>query len=166
MISASPLDQHAVHDVGAVPAGMARGRNGDRPAGQRLTDLRTECPVVRMPVLVNAPMPRMSIAHLIPRGGQAWVIRSIGATCSRYSRLACLTHRRGNTPVCHGFREPDGRAQMVDVRVGQQNRPQLVRREAQFFQRRDDVVAVPRIAGVDENRAVSSTTTVQFTSGV
>ena len=51
-----------------------------------------------------------------------------------------------------GFREPDGRAEMVDVGVGQQDRADVVDAEAELAQRREHVVAAAGEAGVDQHR--------------
>ena len=53
-----------------------------------------------------------------------------------------------------GFREPDGRAEVVDVRVGQQDRTQVVDAEPQLPQRIEDVLAVARETSVDQHDAV------------
>jgi hypothetical protein len=54
-----------------------------------------------------------------------------------------------------GFREPDGRPEMVDVRMGQQDRAQVVDAEPELAQRVEHIVAVAGEPGVDQHDAVA-----------
>ena len=79
--------------------------------------------VVGMPSRIIAPLREIATDHFSHCGRQMRVARSIGDTCSRYSRLAVpdlrsvAIHRRAM-----GFREPNGRTEVIDVGVRQQYR--------------------------------------------
>ena len=129
--------------------GMAIGAPGRAAA----TSSVSAC-VVGMPSWVNAPLRLIATDHFSQRGCQ-----SCAATSDRRSLLEVLAlgvadlvgvaiHR-----CAMGFREPDRRAEVVDVGVGQQDRAQVVDAEAELAQRVQHVVAAAGEPRVDQDHA-------------
>ena len=123
---------------------------------------------VGMPARVRAPLRMIATDHLRNFGCQARAATSDGDACSRYSRLEWPTSSAWQkTGVPCVFGEPDGRAEVVDVGVGQQDCAHVVDAESELAQRVQHVGAVAGEAGVDEHdAALSSATRVQLTRSV
>ena len=149
-------DQHAVHQVRAVPTGVAGRGNGDRTARQRRGHVRGERLRGR-----DAGVDEGALAGDLGRPHQPARLPGVHRHVDRRRLLEILAlgvadlvgvavHRGA---VLGG--EPDRRAEMVDVGVRQQDCVHIVGVEAELAQRRQHVGALAGKAGVDEQHAVA-----------
>ena len=147
-------DQHAVDDERAVPAGVAGAGDGHRSAGQARGDVVGQRLRGRDAVAGQRPLAADRHRPLQPArlpdlrgdvdGRHLLEVLALGVT----DLVGVAIHRRAM-----GFREPDRRAEVVDVGVGQQDRADVVDAEPELAQRRQHVVAVAGKPGVDHQQA-------------
>ena len=148
-------DEHTVDHEGAVPAGVAgrgyRHRRSRQPGGDVFGEgLRGRDAVAHHPALSgdrHRPLqpPRLPDVADDVRRRRLLEILPLGVP----DFVGMAIHR-----CAMGFREPDGRAEVVDVGVGQQDRPHVVDAEPQLPQRVQHIIAAAGKPGVDQHDAV------------
>ncbi len=116
-------DQNPVDDEGTVPAGVVRGWEPAPDCSGRSSCARSPRPRGRDAAVVHpAPLAVMVAAHFTPAG-----LPDVADHVRRSGLLEILTLGvpEFGTVAKHrcamGFRQPDGRAEVVDVGVGQQD---------------------------------------------
>ena len=146
--------QHGIDQVGTVARRVSGGRQGHRPPGQRGGDLRRQR---RGPGDPGADQTAFGRDLRRPRH-PVWAPRLAGQRHRRnlFEVVTFGVRNLGGVAVDRGvvgLREPDGAAHVIDVGVGQQDRPDVAGPETQTPQRPQHVVAVSGEACVDEHDA-------------
>ena len=126
-------DQHAVDDEGAMPAGVAGGGNRHRLTGQAAATSSVSACVGRDAVAHHSTLagdrhrplqpPRLPDVLGDVGGRHLLQILAFGVPDLR----GVAIHRRAM-----GFREPDRRPEVIDMRMRQQDRAQVVDAEPEF----------------------------------